>query len=151
MQPALIQALLQMMLGSAGSPSVPVPAAPTPTASPAPTLATAPAAASTSGSTAVPVSALTNVLSTIASQTSEAYNAERARGPSAGPFLYGANPWESAVDLASPESRAGALMNMLRESGNAVAAATLARRQRVQRLKRLAQAFPMADAYRPYL
>ena len=132
-RPELLQALLQMVLGTVGSPTVPVAAAP------------AQAGAPSAGSTAIPVSALTNLLSTLATQTSEAYNAEHAFTPSAGSFHYGASPWGSSVDLASPESRAAALMSLLRESGDGGAAAITARRQRRQRLAGLAQALRAAD------
>jgi hypothetical protein len=129
MHPQLLQALLQMLLGSVGSPAVPIPATP---------------AGSAGGSTAVPLTAFTNALSTIASQTSEAYNAERGVSPSAGSFHYGAGPWGSPVDIASPEHRARGLMELLRESGGGTSA-TRARQQRKQRLVELAQALREVD------
>lgn len=131
-RPELLQALMQMLLGSAGSPTVPVPA-------PSPAMPSMPASPTASGAAAVPVSALTNLLSTLATQTSEAYNAERAGTPGAAPFLYGAGPWGSSVDLASHESRAAALMEMLRQSDGG-AGAIRTRRVRRQRLASLAQA-----------
>ena len=88
---------------------------------------------------------MTNLVSTLATQTSEAYNAEHAFTPSPGSFHYGASPWGSSVDLASNESRAAALMSLLRESGDGGAAAIAARRQRRQRLAGLAQALRAAD------
>lgn len=128
MRPEFMQALMQMLLGAAGSSTVSVPAAPARSAAPA------------AGASAIPISAFTNLLGTLATQASEAYNAERAISPSSGPFHYGASPWGSSVDLASPESRAGALMNLLRESGDGGAGAMVARRQRKLQLKTLAQA-----------
>lgn len=136
-RPELLQALLQMLLGAAGSPTVPVAAAPAQAGA-----ASSGSTAISAGSTAIPVSALTNLVSTLATQTSEAYNAEHAFTPSPGPFHYGASPWGSSVDLASNESRAAALMSLLRESGDGGAAARAARRQR---LAGLAQALRAAD------
>jgi len=133
LKPQFLQALLQMVLGSAGSPNVTVPATLTPSG------------ASASGSTAIPVSAFTNLLSTLATQASEAYNAERAISLSAGTFHYGASPWGSSVDVASNEHRAAALWNLLSESGDGGAAAMWARRQRKQRLAELAQALREVD------
>ena len=135
-RPEFMQALTQMLLGAAGNPTVSVPAA---GAKPA-----APAAAAS----AIPNSVFTNALSTLASLLSEAYNAERGITLSSGPFHYGASPWGASVDLASPESRAGALMERLRESGDGGAGAILGRRQRKQRLKALAQALRAVDSRR---
>jgi hypothetical protein len=134
-QPQLLQALMQMLLGSAGSATVPVPV-PMPAQVPA---ATAPVGASPAAS--VPVSAFTNLLSTLATQASEAYNAERGVSASAGVYHYGAGPWGSVTDLASPDSRAEALMNLLREGG----AAREARALRRQKLTRLAEALRAVD------
>jgi hypothetical protein len=131
-QPQLLQALIQMLMGGAGSPTVPVRA-------PAPPGTAAPA-------TAVPVSAFTNLLSTLATQASEAYNAERGFSSSPAPFQYGAGPFGSSVDLASPESRAEALMNLLRESNGARAAAS--RQNRVRKVTELVEALRIVNGHR---
>lgn len=131
-RPELLQAVLQMLLGSAGNRTVSVPAAPATAATPA---------------AAVPVSAFTNLLGSLAGQISEAYNAENAFSP-AGSFAYGAGPWGSHVDMASAESRGAALMNLLQESGDGGPGAALRYRQRKQRLAELAQALHVVAARR---
>jgi hypothetical protein len=134
MRPEFMQALIQMLLGAAGNSTVSVPTAPRP-AAPVPA----------TGASAVPVSAFTNLLATLATQASEAYNDERAAAPSAGAYHYGASPWGSAVDLASAESRAGALINLLHESAGG-ATAMAARQKRRQRLATFAQALRTVDS-----
>jgi hypothetical protein len=122
-QPQLLQALMQMMLGKAGSPTVSVPAAPAAPALQNPLGALAgllPGAAPTSASS-IPVSAFTNALSALATQASEAYNNERA------------------VDPALPESRAQSLVEALQAS-NAGAGDVFRRRNRRRRLAEVAQA-----------
>jgi hypothetical protein len=136
MTPQMLQAIVQMMLGPAGNRTVPVPAAPSVPSAPA------------TPSNAVPVSAFTNLLSALATQASEAYNAERALTPSPAPFTYGSSPWGSSVDLASPESRAEALMHLLHESGNREARAALGRRNRKRRLSEVVQALGMVTSSR---
>jgi hypothetical protein len=131
-QPQLLQALMQMMLGRAGSPTVPVAAAPA-----APGLSNPlgllagllPGAAAQPAAAGVPVSAFTNALSALATQASEAYNAERA------------------VDPASPESRAQSLVEALQAS-NAGAGNAYSRRSRKQRLAEVAEALQMAGPSR---
>jgi len=114
--PQTLQSLLAMLLGGAGAPTVPV------------------------GNTPVPVSAFTNLLSTLASQASEAYNQERGLSGYAEGTYYGSGPFASPIDLASPDARAGALLNLLRESADNGAL----RAQRRQRLATLAQALRVA-------
>jgi uncharacterized protein (DUF697 family) len=122
-QPQLLQALMQMMLGKAGSPTVPVPAAPTTSGlqNPLGLLAGLLPGGAQSSASSIPVSAFTNALSALATQASEAYNAERA------------------VDPASPESRAQSLVEALQAS-NAGRGDAFARRNRRQRLAEVARA-----------
>jgi hypothetical protein len=130
-QPQMLQALMQMLMGPAGSPTVPVPVP-----------AQVPGAFPALGSLAsVPISAFTNMLSELAGQASEAYNAERGTSAAGGVFHYGAGPWGSTVDLASPTSRAETLMHMLREGG----APRQARALRKQRLTKLVEALRSVD------
>jgi hypothetical protein len=141
MQPQLLQALAQMLLGRAGSPTVAVPVAPASNGNIQGLLSSLLGGALSGGLGAgglgtgglgtgagIPVSAFTNALGALATQASEAYNAERAM---------------SSVDHASPESRAQALIETLQASGDAAAAH--ARRKRKRRLATLAQAFQMVD------
>ena len=131
-QPQLLQALMQMMLGKAGSPTVPVPAAPASPGLQNPLGALSgflPGAAAQPSASPIPVSAFTNALSALATQASEAYNAERA------------------VDPASPESRAQSLVEALQAS-NAGAGNAFGRRTRKQRLAEVAQALQMAGPSR---
>jgi hypothetical protein len=126
MRPELLKAILAMLLGGAGTTTVPV------------------------GNTPVPVSALTNLLSSLAGQASEAYNNERA--PAAGfaeSTHYGSrSPWSPRIDLASEEARAGALLNLLRESEDGSVGRAASRRRRQQRLANLAQALRMVQTNR---
>jgi hypothetical protein len=69
--PQTLQSLLAMLLGGAGAPTVPV------------------------GNTPVPVSAFTNLLSTLASQASEAYNQERGLSGYAEGTYYGSGTLRS--------------------------------------------------------
>ncbi len=116
MRPEMLQSILAMIMGGAGATTVPV------------------------GTTGVPVTALTNLLSNVAGQVSEAYNNERA--PSAvyaeATHYTSRNPFAARVDLASQEARSAALLNLLRESDGGTA-----RLRRKQRLANLAQALRM--------
>jgi hypothetical protein len=109
MQPQVLQALMQMLLGGAGSPTVPV------------------------GGTPVPVSAFTNMLSHLDEAAGAAY--------------YGAGShYGPRVDIASPEARASALVNMLHSSGDGGAGAAMRRRARRRRLAEVAEALRIVDA-----
>jgi hypothetical protein len=114
-RPETLRALFLTLLGGAGTPTVPV------------------------GNTPVPVSAFTNLLGSVASQASEAYHSERGMSGYTESAHYGGGPFSPRVDLASSDARAGALMNLLRESGDGGAL----RLQRQQRLATLAKALQL--------
>lgn len=103
-QPGMLQALSSMLLGQAGTPTVPV------------------------ANTQVPVSAFTNLLSTLAGHASEAYNSERAASAYPESAPYG---WAPGVDGGSPDMRAGRLMQLM--------AGESTRARRVQKLHAVAR------------
>jgi hypothetical protein len=116
MRPELLKAILAMLMGNAGTATVPV------------------------GSANVPITAMTNLLSNLSAQASEAYNSERAPSGGYGESTHylGRNPLAARIDLASQEARSAALMNRLRESDGGAG-----RLRRRQRLATLAEALRM--------
>lgn len=147
-RPELVQALVQMLLGPAGSPTVQVPTSTTTAAtSIVPGLGQVAASAPQAGGFPVlgqiPVSALTNMLGTLGTAVSEAYNNERATAESIAPFTYGNSPWGSPTDLASNEARARALLETLQASGDGGLGAMRAREMRKKKLANVAQALEM--------